>query len=649
MTDGFDKGQVIAGRYRVLRRLGVGGMADVYLAEDGTLGRQVAVKVLLNRYSGDAQFVERFRREAQAAASISHPNIVNIYDWGPVDGTYYIVMEYVEGETLKDRIRREGRCSPGEAVRVTLELLAAVQVAHGAHIVHRDIKSQNILIDSSGTVKVTDFGIAKADNSQMTEAGSILGTAQYLAPEQARGEPVDERTDLYSVGVVLYEMLTGAVPFLGDSAVTVALKQVNEQPVEPSEVVPGMPYSLNQIVLKALAKDPDHRYRNAAEFSADLIAARSGGPLLAGAYDPSADRTLVQAPAAGNEGTTRVLPRAAVAGAAVGAAGGAAANAAGGGAAGSSGGRHRRRSPWPWIALVAFLVIAAVAGVVIWKSFFSDTTRNVPSVVGLAQAAATSQLQTAGFTVKVHNDYTDQFGAGLVTRQQPTAAAKLVEGGTVDIWVSRGPATTTLIDFTGWTPSAVLSWLHKNGLVGKQLSGTSATIAKGKVFRQKPAPGITVSRGDTVSYYVSRGVRQVPVPDLSGLDQTQATSALQTAGLLLGTVSQQTSATVPVGQVMSQAPAAGTSVATGSTVTIVVSSGTPTPSSTPTSTGTPVTVPSVLTMPRTQAEQLLTGDGFVVAVKFGHNALGPGIVYDQSPNGSTTAPSGSTVTIWVGK
>ena len=648
MTDGFDKGQVIAGRYRVLRRLGVGGMADVYLAEDGTLGRQVAVKVLLKRYSGDAQFVERFRREAQAAASISHPNIVNIYDWGPVDGTYYIVMEYVEGETLKDRIRREGRCSPGEAVRVTLELLAAVQVAHGAHIVHRDIKSQNILIDSSGTVKVTDFGIAKADNSQMTEAGSILGTAQYLAPEQARGEPVDERTDLYSVGVVLYEMLTGAVPFLGDSAVTVALKQVNERPAEPAEVVPGMPYSLNQIVMKALAKDPDHRYRNAAEFSADLIAARSGGPLLAAAYDPSADRTLVQAPAAGNEGTTRVLPRAAIAGGVAAGAASGAAGAAGRGAA--SGGKRRKRSPWPWIALVAFLVIATVAGVVIWKSFFSDSTRSVPSVVGLTQAAATSQLSSAGFTVKVHDDYTNLFGAGLVTKQQPTATAKLAEGGTVDIWVSRGPASTTLIDFTNWTPSAVASWLHKNGLVGKQLSGTSATIAKGKVFRQKPAAGVTVSRGDTVSYYVSRGVPQVAVPDLSGLDQAQAASALQAKGLVLGLpVSQETSTTVPAGQVASQSPSAGTSVATGSTVTIVVSTGAPTPSSSPSPTGTPVAVPSVLTMPRAQAEQLLKSDGFVVVDKFGTNALGSGIVYDQSPNAKTMAPFGSTVTIWVGK
>jgi serine/threonine-protein kinase len=637
LTDAFEQGQVIAGRYRVLRRLGVGGMADVYLAEDATLGRRVAVKVLLKRYAGDEQFVERFRREAQAAARINHPHIVNIYDWGPVDGTYYIVMEYVEGETLKDHIRREGRYTPSEAVRIALELLAAVQVAHGAHIVHRDIKSQKILLDPAGTVKVTDFGIAKADDSQMTEAGSILGTAQYLAPEQAKGEPVDERTDLYSVGVVFYEMLTGALPFRGDSAVTVALKHVNEQPAAPAELVPGLPYSLNQIALKALAKDPDQRYRSAAEFSADLVAARSGGPLLAAAYDPSLDRTLVQSPAVGTEGTTRVLPKAAAAGAVAGAAGGNGAS-----------GRRRKRSPWPWIALVAFLVIAAVAGVLIWHSFFGGTTLTVPSVVGQAQAAATSQLRGAGFTVKVHDDYSDQFGVGLVTKQQPTSGAKLVKGGTVDIWVSRGPATVTLIDFTGWTPAAVANWLAKDGLVGKQLAGASATVAKGKVYRQNPGPGTTVKRGATISYWVSRGQPQVSVPDLSGLDQTQATSALQAVGLLV-TVTQQTSDTVPVGQVASQNPAANTLVAKGSTVAIAISTGTPTPSASPTGSATPTAVPSVVTMPQPQAEQILTNDGFVVKVKKGTSALGAGVVYDQSPKAGDTAASGSTITIWVTK
>ncbi len=641
MTDGFETGQVIAGRYRVLRRLGAGGMADVYLAEDTTLGRKVAVKVLLKRYAGDESFVERFRREAQAAARINHPNIVNIYDWGPVDGTYYIVMEYVEGETLKDHIRREGRYGPGEAVRIALELLAGVQVAHGAHIVHRDIKSQNILIDQAGTVKVTDFGIAKADDSQMTEAGSILGTAQYLAPEQAKGEPVDERTDLYSVGVVFYEMLTGSLPFRGDSAVTVALKHVNEQPAEPAELVPGLPYSLNQIVLKALAKDPDLRYRSAAEFTADLVAARSGGPLLAAAYDPSLDRTMVQSPAAGTEGTTRVLPRAAVAAAAGGGAAGAA-SAAGGP------GKRRKRSPWPWIALAAFLVIAAVAGVLIWRSFFGGTTLTVPSVVGQVQAAATTQLRNEGFVVTAHDDYSDSFGVGLVTRQQPTANEKLAKGGTVDIWVSRGPATTILIDVTGWTPSRVAAYLAKYGLVGKQLSGTSATAPKGTVYKQSPAPGVTVKRGDAVSYWVSHGLPQVAVPDLSGDDQNGAASALQAVGLV-GSFSQQTSTSVPAGQVANQNPAANTLVAKGSTVAVVISSGTPTPtqSPSPTSSGTPVAVPSVVTEPETLAEQDLTKAGFVVSVKHGTSALGSGYVYKQSPSAGDTAAPGSTVIIWV--
>ena len=642
MTDGFEQGQVIAGRYRVLRRLGAGGMADVYLADDTTLGRQVAVKVLLKRYAGDESFVERFRREAQAAARINHPNIVNIYDWGPVDGTYYIVMEYVEGETLKDHIRREGRYGPGEAVRITLELLAGVQVAHGVHIVHRDIKSQNILIDQAGTVKVTDFGIAKADDSQMTEAGSILGTAQYLAPEQAKGEPVDERTDLYSVGVVFYEMLTGSLPFRGDSAVTVALKHVNEQPAEPAELVPGLPYSLNQIVLKALAKDPDQRYRNAAEFTADLVSARSGGPLLAAAYDPSLDRTLVQSPATGSEGTTRVLPKAAAAGAV-----GVAAGAAG------AAGRRRKRSPWPWIALVVFLVIAAVAGALIWHTFFGSTTLSVPSVVGQAQAAAVSQLQGAGFAAKVHDDYSDQFGLGLVTRQQPTAADKLVKGGTVDIWVSRGAATITLIDFSNWTPAAVASWLTRNNLIGKELTGASATVAKGKVFAQSPAPGTTVNHGATVSYRVSRGLPQVSVPDLSGLDQNQAAATLHAHGLQVGTVTQQTSSVVPVGQVAGQNPSAGTLVASGASVAIAISTGTPSPTPTPSSTSsptgtpTPVAVPNVETMTQTAAEQLLSNDGFVVVVKKGTSTLGSGYVYDQSPKTGDSAAPGSTVTIWV--
>ena len=295
MSDVFQPEQLVGGRYRVVRKLGGGGMADVYLCEDLTLGRHVAVKVLLQRYLNDPTFVERFRREAKAAAGLNQQNLVSIYDWGEVDGTYYIVMEYVEGETLKDLIRRRERLSGNESVNITMQLLAAVDFAHRSGIVHRDIKPQNVMIDRDGTCKVMDFGIARAGDSGMTEAGSILGTAQYLAPEQAKGHPVDERSDLYSVGVVLYEMLTGTVPFKGDSAVTVALKHVNEVPREPAELVPGLPYSLNQIVLKAMAKDPIDRYQSAAEFARDLRAAREGGPVQAAAFDAGGERTRVMA------------------------------------------------------------------------------------------------------------------------------------------------------------------------------------------------------------------------------------------------------------------------------------------------------------------------------------------------------------------
>ena len=282
MSDVFQPEQVVGGRYRVVRKLGGGGMADVYLCEDLTLGRHVAIKVLLQRYLDDPTFVERFRREAKAAAGLNQQNLVSIYDWGEVDGTYYIVMEYVEGETLKDLIRRRGRLSGNEAVAVTLQLLAAVDFAHRSGIVHRDIKPQNIMLDPDGTAKVMDFGIARAGDSGMTEAGSILGTAQYLAPEQAKGYPVDERSDLYSVGVVPLRDAHRhrAVQGRQRRHRRAQARQRGAGGAGPSWC-PGMPYALNQIVLKAMAKDPADRYQSAAEF-APRPARRQGGRPRAG-------------------------------------------------------------------------------------------------------------------------------------------------------------------------------------------------------------------------------------------------------------------------------------------------------------------------------------------------------------------------------
>src|SRR6266508_2833478 len=264
------------GRYRIVRKLGTGGMANVYLAEDEVLGRRVAIKILNDRHAGDDQFVERFRREAKNAASLSHPNIVSIYDRGEAEGTYYIAMEYLDGRSLKELIVARGPAPIHVAVDYARQILAAVRFAHRHGIVYRDIKPHNVLVDGEGRLKVTDFGIARAGASQMTEAGSIIGTAQYLSPEQAKGAPVDQTSDLYSVGVVLYELLTGVVPFSGDTPVEIAMKHLSAPPEPPSEIRHDVPHELDSIVLRALAKNPEDRYQTADEMDADLARAGRG-------------------------------------------------------------------------------------------------------------------------------------------------------------------------------------------------------------------------------------------------------------------------------------------------------------------------------------------------------------------------------------
>src|ERR687895_1742963 len=273
---------VFDGRYRVLRRLGSGGMANVYLAEDEELGRRIAIKILNERHAADEQFIERFRREAKNAAGLSHPNIVQIYDRGEAEGTYYIAMEYLEGQTLKEMAAHREPLPVGEAIAYARQILAALRFAHRKGIVHRDIKPHNALIDDDGRLKVTDFGIARAGpSSQMTEAGSIIGTAQYLSPEQARGSAVDQRSDLYSIGVVLYELLTGTVPFTGDTPVEIAMKHLSDTPRPPSALRTEIPPDLDMVVLRALAKNPDDRFQTADEMDAELARVEQGGSVTA--------------------------------------------------------------------------------------------------------------------------------------------------------------------------------------------------------------------------------------------------------------------------------------------------------------------------------------------------------------------------------
>jgi serine/threonine-protein kinase len=626
VSDVFQPQQVLSGRYRVLRKIGGGGMADVYLCEDLTLGRRVALKVLLQRLLDDPNFVERFRREAKAAAGLNQANLVSIYDWGEVDGTYFIVMEYVEGETLKDLVRRQGRLGGSEAVRISLQLLAALEFAHRTGIVHRDIKPQNVMLDRDGNAKVTDFGIARAADSGMTEAGSILGTAQYLAPEQARGQRVDERSDLYSVGIVLYEMLTGTVPFKGDSAVTVALKHVNEMAAEPAQLVPGMPYALNQIVLKAIAKEPEQRYQTAEQFARDLRAAQVGGPVAAAAFDPGAEATRLM-----GAGATSVM--------------------AGGPLAQTTGDRGRKRRRWPWVLVIILLLLVIAAAAYGLMRAMGAGSVAVPSVVGKTEAAARTKLEGAGFKVGgVQEEYSDKYDEGFVSRQAPVGGTKLRKGDTVDIWVSKGSETLTLENFKGWTPAAVQDWLKQNHLSGLEKSDKSGAVKSGRVFKQDPPAGDQVKQGDTITYWVSSGKPQATVPDLANLTEAEAELALADAGLLLGAVKPEPSSTVASGLVIRQDPANGVQVAKGSAVNIVVSSGSPSPSPTPNPTTSQVTVPDVYGMDFATATDALSaaGLGVVVRQKAG-TGQPPGTVVEMRPNAGTVVAGRSTVRLVIAK
>src|SRR5262245_42844221 len=388
-------GTVFDGRYRIVRKLGTGGMADVYLAEDEELGRQVAIKILNDRHASDDQFVERFRREAKNAAGLSHPNIVSVYDRGEAEGTYYIAMEFLEGRSLKEQIVAEGPLPVASAIEITRQILRALGFAHRRGIVHRDIKPHNVLLadapgDGDGRFKVTDFGISRTTTSQMTEAGSIVGTAQYLSPEQARGAPVDQRSDIYSVGVVLYELLTGKLPFNGETPLEIAMKHLSEIPRPPSELRPEIPADLDMVVLRALAKDPSDRYENAEEMERDLARVSQG----AGVTAETAEAATAVLTGAGLADTapTMISRRPVVA----------PYPTYGRDYYDYEEPRKRRRPIWPWVFGILLAVAAIFAGYYVWDTIQDELNATkpvaVPLVEGMRQPLAVKRIRDAGLT-----------------------------------------------------------------------------------------------------------------------------------------------------------------------------------------------------------------------------------------------------------
>ncbi len=508
-------------------------MADVFLAEDVRLGRQVAVKVLRAPFADDDEFVERFRIEAQAAALLNHPNIVTVHDRGHDEGRWYLVMEYVRGETLKQRLQRDGRLAPEEAASIACDLLAALQAAHERHIVHRDVTSQNVLLSDDGRVKVADFGIARIGASALTRSGMMMGTSHYLSPEQARGLPADERSDIYGAGVVLFEMLTGRVPFTADSDVAVALKHVNEAPPRPRDLDPAIPEAVEQVVLRALAKDPDQRLQTAAAFAAALrCAASPAAPAVSGAPGVSeapvvSTAPVVSAAAASPTGQSAAAPSppTAVATATAPPATVVLEDKTGATVAKPARRRTRRR------LVVAFVLLAAAAaaGAALYV-FVISAGAAVPDVVGRRAAEARALVRGEELTMVTHRAYIDGVEAGVVARQRPSAGARVDDGARVDVWVSRGPLHVPTPPLSGLSGDEAEVALSDAGLVSERRTGRSNKVPEGQVFRQEPKAGATVVRGDSVIYWVSTGPRLVAVPDVVGYSSGDATAELEAAG-----------------------------------------------------------------------------------------------------------------------
>jgi beta-lactam-binding protein with PASTA domain/predicted Ser/Thr protein kinase len=585
---------LVDGRYRLLRRVGSGGMADVWCAEDTQLGRRVALKILHERFAQDREFVERFRREASSAAGLQHPNVVNVFDRGEFDGTYYIAMEYVEGSSLKDLIARG--MSVGEAIEVTRQILTAARFAHSQGIIHRDFKPQNVLIDGEGRATVTDFGIARAGASEITQTGSVMGTAQYLSPEQAQGLPVSGSSDLYSIGVILYECLTGRIPFEADSAVAVALKQVSEQPVPPSRLNPSVPPAIDAVVMKALAKRPANRFASAEEFLAALDAAEADP-----ATSPVGD-TAEYAPVAPPPPPPDVPP-------------------------------EERRHGWRW-AIVTLLVVA-LAGLAAW-ALTRPGEVTVPSVLGEKQDSATQILEARGFDVEVE-EFESDAPVGEVVEQDPRAGTEADEGSTVTLSVSSGLGTAKVPDVAGLPERRAVKTLEDRSFLVETEERFSNEVDEGLAIGTEPKAGSKLKGGSTVTLIISMGGNLVDVPNVVGLQQQIAENQLEAADLIPNVETQNSDQ--PEGTVVAQDPAGATQVESGSEVTVVVSTGAGS-----------VIVPDVEGLFRDGAVRILSNRGLDVVVQE-ETTTDPaedGRVIDQAPEAGARLRQGDTVTIVIG-
>ncbi len=609
MSPEVGEGSTIDGRYRLLRRIGSGGMADVWLAEDSHLQRRVALKVLHGRFAQDREFVERFRREAEAAAGLSHPNIVAVFDRGDVEGTYYIAMQLLEGRSLKALI--DQGLTPEQSVPLIRQVLEAAGFAHRHGVVHRDLKPQNVIVDDEGKATVTDFGIARAGASEITQAGSVMGTPHYLSPEQAQGQAVTAVSDLYSIGVMLYEALAGRVPFEADSAVAIAMKQVSHTPQRPSSINPAISPALDAVVMRALEKDPGQRFQSADAFIAALDAAARnpggvGGSTAAFAPLP---------PVIADSGAAEPDPDE----------------------------EQGNRRLWVWLALAAVLF-----GLLLGFALTRDTSTAVPAVTGEQLPVAIALLEQNDFKVGEVSHVQREVATGTVLEQDPPAGKASLDCAFLSFFCSKPKVTLTVSSgpgsakvpggLAGLSQEEAVAKVEGAGFDPKLSKANSYTIESGLVISSEPSGGTTATRGTVVLLTVSKGQKLAKVPVLVGTQRSVAVQQIRGRGLTPG-VEEEESAK-PAGEVIRQAPSAGSELPRGSSVSIVVSKG-----------ERKAKVPNVIGSERAEAVEALRAAGLAPTVQEQTTEVPQqvGRVTDQFPPPGSEVKPGAEVTIVVGK
>ena len=656
------EGVFLGKRYEILGRVGSGGMADVYKGKDHKLNRYVAIKVLKSDYRSDQVFIQKFLSEAQAAAGLMHPNVVNVYDVGQDRGLYYMVMELVEGITLKDYIQKKGKLSAKETISISIQMVTGIQAAHNRHIIHRDIKPQNIIISKEGKVKVTDFGIARATTSTQTISASVMGSVHYTSPEQARGGRVDEKSDIYSAGITMYEMITGHVPFDGDSTVSVALKHLQEEIVSPSKEVPGIPYSLECIIMKCTQKNPERRYHDCESLLLDLkrsLVDPDGDFVITGsvaAAAPDSDRTVVMSTEEleqlqnqryddeddeydddydedeyddedeeddddyqeerrkkkdVNPDTKKIMRILLIVAGVI-------------------------------VALLVIFLVGNAVGVFSGPGITATTEKqvDVPDVRGMTEDEARDELNDKNLGMRVSGrEASDEYDKGEIISQDPGEGEKVDEHTTIEVVVSTGPETkmVQVPNVVDAKEADAEKEIEDAGLIVKKEFEASDDVDAGRVISVSPDAGTEVEEGSEVTIVVSTGpeTKMVAVPKLVGREAADAEAALTSAGLV-GSVTEQYS-DEPAGQVISQSPLEGEQVEEGSTVSYVVSLGPETKT---------VTVPNLTTgMTREEAEQALTAAGLEVGkvTEANSSSITPGYVMNQTISPGTEVAEGTAV------